>query len=59
MCLCVLQVQYDDGMPGQLTTVHGHQLSDGQYVNLMRKFPNGGIYVIKQDPKTLRRTEVR
>lgn len=51
-------MHYDDGVPGVLTTVHGHQLSDGTYINFTRTIPNGGVHVVKQDSKTLRRTEV-
>lgn len=54
----VEQVAYSDGLPGDLTTAHPSILSDGSLLNFSRSLPNGGFHVFKQDPHTLRRTEV-
>lgn len=54
----VEQVAYSDGLPGDLTTAHPSILSDGTLLNFTRSLPNGGFHVFKQDPHTLRRTEV-
>lgn len=49
---------YDDGVPGDLTTAHPSILSDGTFVNFSRTLPFGGFHIYKQDPLTLKRTEV-
>ena len=54
----VEQVKYSDGVPGDLTTAHPSILPDGTLVNFTRSLPNGGFHIIKQDPHTLKRTEV-
>eukprot|EP00882_Tetradesmus_deserticola_P021523 GHRQ01023299.1.p1 GENE.GHRQ01023299.1~~GHRQ01023299.1.p1 ORF type:complete len:307 (+),score=105.06 GHRQ01023299.1:146-1066(+) len=53
------QVTYDDGLPGDLTTAHPSILADGSLLNFTRSLPFGGFHVYKQDPTTLRRTQVR
>eukprot|EP00775_Hariotina_reticulata_P013764 gene13764-13883_t len=52
------QVQYGDGVPGSLTTAHPSRLSDGSLINLSRTLPGGGCHVYRQDPVTLKRTQV-
>lgn len=57
-CCCILQVQYTDGLPGDLSTAHPSLMPDGSLLNFTRSLPNGGFHLFKQDPQTLRRTEV-
>jgi hypothetical protein len=52
------QVTYDDGLPGDLTTAHPSIAADGSLINFTRSLPFGGFHVYKQDPATLRRTQV-
>lgn len=54
-----LQVQYSDGVPGDLSTAHPSIMGDSSLLNFTRSLPNGGFHLFKQDPQTLRRTEVR
>jgi hypothetical protein len=51
-------VQYTDGLPGDLSTAHPSILSDGSLLNFTRSLPNGGFHIYRQDPHTLKRTEV-
>lgn len=53
-----MQVTYDDGLPGDLTTAHPSILPDGSLLNFTRSLPFGGFHVYRQDPATLRRTQV-
>ena len=46
------------GFPGDLTTAHPKVLPDGTLVNFTRSFPLGGYHVYKQDPETLKRTQI-
>ncbi|WIA29067.1 hypothetical protein OEZ86_011578 [Tetradesmus obliquus] len=52
------QVTYDDGLPGDLTTAHPSILPDGSLLNFTRSLPFGGFHVYRQDPATLRRTQL-
>lgn len=68
-CMCIqtcflsfapcFQFKFSDGVSGDLTTAHPSVLSDGTYVNFTRSVPMGGFHLYKQDPVTLKRTEVR
>jgi hypothetical protein len=44
---------------GDLSTAHPSIMADGTLVNFTRSLPKGGFHVYKQDPHTLKRTEVR
>lgn len=52
------QVKYDDAVPGQLTTAHPKMLEDGTIISFTRSFPFGGFHVYRQDPVTLKRTQI-
>lgn len=56
--ISTLQVQYSDGVVGDLSTAHPSIMSDGTLLNFTRSLPNGGFHIYKQDPHTLKRTEV-
>lgn len=51
-------MQYTDGLPGDLSTAHPSILSDGSLLNFTRSLPNGGFHVYRQEPHTLKRSEV-
>ncbi|EFJ39481.1 hypothetical protein VOLCADRAFT_108622 [Volvox carteri f. nagariensis] len=54
----VRQVEYDDDLPGDLTTAHPKVAPDGSIINFTRSLPLGGYHVYRQDPVTLRRTRI-
>jgi carlactone synthase/all-trans-10'-apo-beta-carotenal 13,14-cleaving dioxygenase len=54
----VLQVQYRDGVKGDLTTAHPAIMPDGSLINFTRTLPFGGFNLFRQDPVTLARTQV-
>eukprot|EP00877_Chromochloris_zofingiensis_P002846 jgi/Chrzof1/12562/UNPLg00514.t1 len=54
----IQQFKFSDGVSGDLTTAHPSVLSDGTYVNFTRSVPMGGFHLYKQDPVTLKRTEI-
>lgn len=45
-------------MKGDLSTAHPSILADGTLLNFTRSLPYGGFHIYKQDPHTLKRTEV-
>jgi Retinal pigment epithelial membrane protein len=55
----IQRVEYEDNMPGYLTTAHPGVMSDGTLVNFTRSLPFGGFHVYRQDPVSLRRTQAR
>ncbi|GIL69978.1 hypothetical protein Vretifemale_809 [Volvox reticuliferus] len=54
----VRQVEYDDGLPGDLTTAHPKRAPDGSIINFTHSFPLGGVHVFRQDPISLARKQI-
>ena len=52
------QLQYNDDLPGDLTTAHPKVLRDGRLLNFTRTLPMGGFNVYTQDPVTLERKQI-
>ncbi|GLC41991.1 hypothetical protein PLESTB_001056200 [Pleodorina starrii] len=54
----VRQVEYGDGLAGDLTTAHPKPAPDGSVINFTRSLPLGGYHVYRQDPVTLQRQQI-
>jgi carlactone synthase/all-trans-10'-apo-beta-carotenal 13,14-cleaving dioxygenase len=52
------RVEYSDGLPGDLATAHPKPAPDGSLINFSRSLPLGGFHVYRQDPNTLKRTQI-